>query len=120
MAKRRSFKPEFKARVVLQVLTGTKTAVRVYRERQLDEQLLTSWKKQLLARADSLPAISRSNFYYQPAEADESEMREAVNQLAAQFQTYGSRRLATQLRRAPYLLLALRGKYTLQVSRLDL
>jgi putative transposase len=51
-----------------------------------------------------LLTVSRSSFYYQPAEADESELREAVNQLAAQFPTYGSRRLAAQLRRAPYKL----------------
>jgi transposase InsO family protein len=49
-----------------------------------------------------LLAISRSSFYYRSAETDESELREAVNQLAAQFPTYGSRRLAAQLRRAPY------------------
>src|SRR5262245_10920997 len=51
-----------------------------------------------------LLAISRSSFYYQPTEADESVLREAVNQLAAQFPTYGSRRLAAQLRRPPYKL----------------
>jgi transposase InsO family protein len=51
-----------------------------------------------------LLAVSRSSFYYRSAEADESELREAVNQLAAQFPTYGSRRLAAQLRRAPYEL----------------
>ena len=51
-----------------------------------------------------LLTVSRSSFYYQPAEADESDLREAVNQLAAQFPTYGSRRLAAQLRRAPYKL----------------
>lgn len=51
-----------------------------------------------------LLAISRSSFYYQPTEVDESVLREAVNQLAAQFPTYGSRRLAAQLRRPPYKL----------------
>jgi transposase InsO family protein len=51
-----------------------------------------------------LLAISRSSFYYQPTEADESVLHEAVNQLAAQFPTYGSRRLAEQVRRAPYKL----------------
>ena len=51
-----------------------------------------------------LLAISRSSFYYQPTEADESVLHEAVNQLAAQFPTYGSRRLAAQVRRAPYKL----------------
>jgi hypothetical protein len=58
-------------------------------------------KKQLLAHADLLPAVSRNSFYYQPAEADESELRETVNQLEEQFPIYGSRRLAAQLRRAP-------------------
>jgi len=81
MAIRRTFKPEFKARVVLQALTVSKTAVRVCRKRQLSEQLSASWKKQLLAHDDLLPAVSRNSFYYQPAEADESELREAVNQL---------------------------------------
>jgi hypothetical protein len=57
--------------------------------------------KQLLAHADLLPAVSRNSFRYQPAKADESELREAVNQLEAQFPTYGSRRHAAQLRRAP-------------------
>lgn len=51
-----------------------------------------------------LLTVSRSSFYYRSAQADESELREAVNQLAAQFPTYGSRRLAAQLRRAPYEL----------------
>jgi putative transposase len=37
-----------------------------------------------------LLAISRSSFYYQPTEADETELREAVNQIAAQSPTYGS------------------------------
>ena len=51
-----------------------------------------------------LLAVSRSSFYYQRAEPDERELREAVNQLAAQFPTYGSRRLTAQLGRAPYEL----------------
>jgi transposase-like protein len=101
MAKRRTFKPEFKARVVLRALTGSKTAVQVCRERQFGERPLASWQKQLLAHADLLPAASSDSFYCQPAEADESELREAVNQLEAQFPTYGSRRHAAQLRRAP-------------------
>jgi putative transposase len=51
-----------------------------------------------------LLTVSRSSFYYRSAQTYESELREAVNQLAAQFPTYGSRRLAAQLRRAPYKL----------------
>jgi transposase-like protein len=52
MAKHRTFKPKFKARVVLQIVTGTKTAAQVCHEHQLSEQLLASWKKQLLAHAN--------------------------------------------------------------------
>ena len=48
--------------------------------------------------------VPRSSFYYKPAEADQSQLYEAVNELAVQFPTYGSRRLAAQLRRAPFQL----------------
>ena len=51
-----------------------------------------------------LLAVSRSSLYYQPRATDETQLREAINQLAAQFPTYGSRRLAAQLERAPYQL----------------
>ncbi len=61
MEKRRTFKPEFKARVVLQVLTGAKTAAQVCREHQISEQLLTTWKKHLLAHADLVFAQERES-----------------------------------------------------------
>ncbi len=61
MPKHRVFKPEFKARVVLQVLTGAKSAAQVCREHQLSEPLLTTWKKQLLAHADLVFAQERES-----------------------------------------------------------
>jgi transposase-like protein len=73
MAKRRAFKQGFKARGVPQVLTGTKTAAQICREHQFSEQLLTSWKGQLLAHADPAFAqegVSRSAFHYMSAQAD--------------------------------------------------
>jgi transposase-like protein len=39
MLKRRTFKPEFKARVALQALTAAKTTAQVCHEHQLGEQL---------------------------------------------------------------------------------
>jgi len=48
MKKHRSFKPEQKARAVLQVLTGQKSAAQICRELQITESLLSRWKKQLL------------------------------------------------------------------------
>jgi transposase len=51
MQKHRSFKPAFKARVVLQLLTGEKSAAQICREHKLSEQLLSNWKKQFLENA---------------------------------------------------------------------
>ena len=51
MQKHRSFKPEFKARAVLQLLTGEKSAAQICREHKLSEQLLSNWKKLFLDNA---------------------------------------------------------------------
>ena len=51
MQKHRSFKPEFKARVVLQLLAGEKSAAQICHEHKLSEQLLSNWKKQFLENA---------------------------------------------------------------------
>jgi transposase len=51
MAKRRNFSPEFKAEVVLQVLTGAKSQAEVCREHRLSPQLLGSWKRQWVENA---------------------------------------------------------------------
>jgi transposase InsO family protein len=48
--------------------------------------------------------VSRSSYYYEFVQADESEVCAALETLAAEFPTYGSRRLTAQLARAPYRL----------------
>jgi transposase-like protein len=53
MKPHRTFKPEFKARVVLQMLSGTKSAAQLCREHQLSDQLLSNWKKQFLDNASA-------------------------------------------------------------------
>jgi transposase len=54
MTTRRSFTPAFKARVVLEELTGVKSAAEICREHQLKPQLLSQWKVQLVVRAAEL------------------------------------------------------------------
>ena len=54
MRKYRSFKPDQKARAVLQVLTGQKNAAQICRELQISESLLARWKKQFLDGASSV------------------------------------------------------------------
>lgn len=48
---RRSFTPEFKARVVLDLLSGAKSAAEVGREHGLKTELLSHWKALLVERA---------------------------------------------------------------------
>lgn len=49
--KRRKFSSEFKAEVVLAVLTGEKSQAEVCREQQLSAQQFSDWKRQFLQNA---------------------------------------------------------------------
>lgn len=49
-----------------------------------------------------LLSLSRSSYYYQMIERDESELRERIETVASEFLKYGSRRITWQLRRSPY------------------
>jgi transposase-like protein len=51
MGNRRSFTPEFKAKVVLEALAGPKGAAEVCREHGLKMDLLSHWKATLVERA---------------------------------------------------------------------
>lgn len=54
MTKHRTFTPEFKAQVVLELLSGTKTAAEVCRQSNLKPQLVSDWKARFLANAASV------------------------------------------------------------------
>jgi transposase len=51
MTKRRTFTAEFKAKAVLSVLIGEKTASQLCREYGLKETVFSRWKQQFLERA---------------------------------------------------------------------
>ena len=48
--------------------------------------------------------IPRSSYYYKPQAKEEDALREAIEEVAAKYPTYGSRRIAAQLGREPYNL----------------
>ena len=54
MAKRRTFTPEFKAEVVLEVLSGATSQTDVCRRHNLNENQLSQWKRQFLENAATL------------------------------------------------------------------
>ncbi len=51
MAKRRTFTPEFKAQVVLDVLRGTKSGAQACREHRIKESVLSRWKQEFIERS---------------------------------------------------------------------
>ena len=57
MAKRRKFTPEFKAEVVLEVLSGATSQAELCRRHNLNENQLSQWKRQLLENTVSLRFI---------------------------------------------------------------
>src|SRR5215213_8482313 len=67
MRNRRAFSADFKARVVLEVLSGAKNAAEVCREHQIKPQLFASWKAQFVENAPQLFAQGRTD--------DESQSR---------------------------------------------
>ena len=54
MAKRRKFTPEFKAELVLEVLSGATCQAEVCRRHNLNENQLSQWKQQLVENASTL------------------------------------------------------------------
>jgi transposase len=66
MAKRRNFKPEFKARLVMEELTGVKTVAEICREHQLRAPVFSRWKAELLKRAPEI-------FATEPSRGDEQQ-----------------------------------------------
>ena len=59
MNQRRNFTPQFKARVVLEILTNLRTMAQVCREYDLKEQVVARWKAEFLERAPTLFASDR-------------------------------------------------------------
>jgi putative transposase len=48
--------------------------------------------------------LARSSYYYRAVEKDEDEVEEAIEDVAGEYPTYGTRRVSQQLRRSPYHL----------------
>ena len=66
MTERRIFKPEFKARVVIEELSGVKSPAEICRKHQLKPQVFSRWKVEFLERAPEI-------FATQPSRGDEQE-----------------------------------------------
>jgi transposase len=67
MAARRSFTAEFKAKVVLELISGQKSLTQASREYEIKDTVLSRWKQEFLAKAGQV--------FEQPKEVQEKEER---------------------------------------------
>jgi transposase len=70
MAQRRKFTAEFKAQVVLDLVSGATSAAELCRRHQLNPQLLARWKTEFLERAPLLFEQNQSQEQEQIAELE--------------------------------------------------
>ena len=83
MTKHRSFTAEFKAQVVLEVLTGIRSASEACQHYQLKPDILSRWKTQFLERAATVFAREdQSN----PALARVAELERLVGRLTLELE----------------------------------
>jgi transposase len=54
MKKRRTFTAQFKAQVILDILSGAKSGAQICREYQIKDTLLARWKQEFMTRAPEL------------------------------------------------------------------
>ena len=79
---RRTFTPEFKAKVVLDVLTGTAAQAAVCRQHQISPSLFALWKATFLER---LPAIFQADEQRSTEAARVAELERLVGQQALEL-----------------------------------
>lgn len=83
MRQRRQFTAQFKAQVVLEVLTGQKRAAEVCRAYQLKPDLLSRWKADFVAHAASVFAGDERT---QQAEQRIAELERMVGRLTVELE----------------------------------
>ena len=83
MTKRRKFTPEFKAQVVLEGLTGVKTAAQLCQEHRLKDSLLSHWKREFIERA---PELFTGNASHEQSEAKVAELERMLGKLTMELE----------------------------------
>ena len=79
---RRTFTPEFKAKVVLDVLTGTASQAAVCRQHQISPSLFALWKATFLER---LPVLFQADEQHSSEAARVADLERLVGQQALEL-----------------------------------
>jgi transposase-like protein len=83
MKKRRVFKPEFKARVVLEILTQQKSVAQASREYGIKDTILSRWKQELVERS---PQVFESSSTDDDRDRRMAELERMVGRLAMELE----------------------------------
>ena len=96
MNHRRQFSPEFKARVVLEVVSGAKSAAEICREHQLKPDLFSKWKAQFVRDAAH---VFQSPEPVDPAQARMADLEQLVGRLTLELEV--AKKASALLRSSP-------------------
>jgi transposase-like protein len=83
MSQRRRFSAEFKARVVLELISGAKSQAQVCREHDLNPNLVCRWKAEFLQRA---PELFRSQDRGEAEQARAAQLERMVGRLTLELE----------------------------------
>jgi len=83
MKERRTFDGRFKAQVVLEVLTGVKSAAQLCREHGIKETLLSRWKQEFIERS---PDVFESRRERNPQDERVAELERVVGCLTLELE----------------------------------
>ena len=96
MKERRTFDGRFKAQVVLEVLTGVKSAAQLCREHGIKETLLSRWKQEFIERS---PDVFESRRERNPQDERVAELERVVGRLTLELEMAKKASLLLNLRR---------------------
>jgi transposase-like protein len=80
---RRNFSAEFKAKVVLEIISGSKSAAEVCREYELKPDLVSHWKNQFLSKAAQ---VFESGAEVDPQQARIQELERLAGKLSLELE----------------------------------
>mgnify|MGYP001815100585 CR=1 FL=1 len=83
MRKRRQFSAEFKAKVVLELISGEKGLMEASREYEIKDSVLSRWKQEFLERAPQV--FEQGKKHIDPKDKEIEELERLVGRMAVQL-----------------------------------
>ena len=86
MSKRRTHRPEFKARVAMEAISGRKTIQEIAADNAIHPIQVSQWKRQLLDGASELFTRGKKNKDQEERQAKEAELFQQIGKLQMELE----------------------------------